>query len=355
MKTPSIDISKLFHRKPLSTLDQIDFLKRLADLLAHGFTLSEAIHFLLQHLHIRRQETRQQLIQALQQGSGCATLLELLPYPQTIVMQVYFAELFGELNTCLISSIDYMERQRQAKQSLLKTLQYPIVLLSIFIVMLIVLNQTVIPEFQNLYETMDVNLSAFQKGLTQFIVLLPPSLFVTFIIGSCVTLLLIVFYQRLSPPSRIQFVLHVPCLKHYFKLLKTYRLATEFSLFYRNGISLNKIVEIYTSQAKDAYLNYLGHYILEHTEAGSPLGETLASLKCFESELITFIEQGQKKGKLDIELKLYSSILIAKIERKILKQLKFVQPIIFGLLAFLIVALYLVIMLPMFELMQTIK
>ncbi|WP_325974392.1 type II secretion system F family protein [Staphylococcus equorum] len=67
------------------------------------------------------------------------------------------------------------------------------------------------------------------------------------------------------------------------------------------------------------------------------------------------MEEGEKKGRVEIELKLYSEIVIAQIERYLQLLIKFIQPCIFTLLAFLIVSLYLVIMLPMFDLMQTIK
>ncbi|PTE33719.1 competence protein ComG, partial [Staphylococcus gallinarum] len=76
---------------------------------------------------------------------------------------------------------------------------------------------------------------------------------------------------------------------------------------------------------------------------------------CFEPGLIKFIKAGEKEGKLEIELKLYSEIIISKIEKQLQTIIKFIQPIIFVILAGLIVILYLVIMLPMFELMQTIK
>ena len=84
------------------------------------------------------------------------------------------------------------------------------------------------------------------------------------------------------------------------------------------------------------------------------LPSILNSLKCFQPDLIKFIEQG-KKAKLDIELKLYSQMLLHHFEDKVLKQTKFIQPVIFFILGLFIVSLYLVIMLPMFELMQTIK
>ena len=79
------------------------------------------------------------------------------------------------------------------------------------------------------------------------------------------------------------------------------------------------------------------------------------NLKCFQNDLIKFIEQGEKNGKLDIELKLYSQMLLQQFEEKVLKQNKIYTTYHLLYLGNFIVSLYLVIMLPMFELMQTIK
>lgn len=85
------------------------------------------------------------------------------------------------------------------------------------------------------------------------------------------------------------------------------------------------------------------------------MSEILTKLSCFERELVIFIEEGEKKGRLEVELKLYSEIIIDKIQQSMQFIIKFIQPCIFLVIAIMIVSLYLVIMLPMFDLMQTIK
>lgn len=60
------------------------------------------------------------------------------------------------------------------------------------------------------------------------------------------------------------------------------------------------------------------------------------------------MQQDEKSGKLDIELKLYSQMLLQKFEDKVIKHTKLIQPIIFFILGLFIVSLYLVIMLSMF-------
>ena len=65
--------------------------------------------------------------------------------------------------------------------------------------------------------------------------------------------------------------------------------------------------------------------------------------------------QGEKRGKLEVELKLYSQILVKQIEDKAIKQTQFYSLFYFLILGLFIVAIYLVIMLPMFQMMQSIK
>ena len=78
-------------------------------------------------------------------------------------MQVYLAERFGNIIDVLEETVNYMKVNRKSEQRLLKTLQYPLILVSIFIAMIIILNLTVIPQFQQLYTSMNIQLSSFQK------------------------------------------------------------------------------------------------------------------------------------------------------------------------------------------------
>jgi len=167
-----------------------------------------------------------------------------------------------------------------------------------------------------------------------------------------------VFYKyikKLPIKAKYKIILRIPIVRKFFKFYKTYRLSTEFALFYKNGVNLYSIVDIYSKQKKDPYLVYLASELSSVTQQGYKLSEILNNISWFEKGLITFIAEGEKKGKLEIELKLYSDIIFTKIEQYTQILIKFIQPILFTVLGLFIIALYLVIMLPMFDLMQTIK
>lgn len=354
MKKLLIAIFKIPKQKIIAEKNQIELLIRLKDLLEHGFTLSEAFRFLLKHIKVKSSKVTALIEEELKNGANCHQILRILKYPQPVVMLIYFSELFSDLPVSLAHAHDYLLRNYNAKKALLKTLQYPL-LLTLFITMLIVLNHTIIPKFQNLYNNMDVQISTLQQFLSTCILCFPTFISYLIILLFITTIAFILYYNTLSIQHKHKLVLALPIIRKFFKLYKTYRIASEFSLFYKNGVNLQKIVQIYAEQRNDKYLNFLADRITLGTQNGLTLSGILTNIACFEKELTEFIEEGEKKGRVEIELKLYSEIVIAQIERYLQLLIKFIQPCIFTLLAFLIVSLYLVIMLPMFDLMQTIK
>lgn len=341
--------------KSMNDKQRIDFVKRLNILLRHGFTLSESLTFLFEQVELKSSTLKQDLYASVKKGFGCSEIFAILKFPKSIIMLVYFSEIFGDLTLYLNNVEDFLLRNYKIKQNFYKTVQYPLVLLSFFIIMIMILNYTIIPEFKSLYLNMGDELSVLQIILTSIIFNLPLILLLIVIIISLIVILTICYYRSCSVAKKIQLISKLPILRKLFIRYKTYRLATEFSLFYKNGISLQSIVEIYANQESDPYLNYLSNIINLGLQKGLNLSDVLKETGCFEPGLIKFIKAGEKEGKLEIELKLYSEIIISKIEKQLQTIIKFIQPIIFVILAGLIVILYLVIMLPMFELMQTIK
>ncbi|EGQ2918230.1 TPA: type II secretion system F family protein, partial [Staphylococcus pseudintermedius] len=123
----------------------------------------------------------------------------------------------------------------------------------------------------------------------------------------------------------------------------------------RNGITLNDIVKIYLNQKANLFLQYIGHTLKEHLQQGESFSHILLQLDCFEPQFISYIKQGEKRDKLDIELEVYSTFLLERIEAMIHQHIKWIQPIMFAFIGILVLSVYLIMMLPVFEMMQAIK
>ena len=80
----------------------------------------------------------------------------------------------------------------------------------------------------------------------------------------------------------------------YYKIFKTYQISNDLSLFYKNGVSLQDIVTTYIKQNDNEYLRFLGEFLMDKTNRGETLANSLAMMPCFQKDLIKFIKQGEK-------------------------------------------------------------
>ena len=96
---------------------------------------------------------------------------------------------------------------------------------------------------------------------------------------------------------------------------KTYQLANDLALFYKNGISIQQVVDMYIHLQNNSFLNYIGIVIQNELNRGINLPNILIKIPCYQYDLIQFIKQGEKNNKLDIELKMYCQILIQRLQQ----------------------------------------
>lgn len=328
---------------------------RLYALLEHGFTLVEAMNFLYGQLNIKNALINRQFNQLLQRGSTCYDLFKFLKYPETILMQLYFAEQYSALPNTLKQCHAYYKQNQILMKQFYKSIQYPVILLTIFMVLILILNQTVMPEFQSMYQSMDLKEDVLQFILRKSIEYLPYIFIILLLIITTAYYLFKQWLSKLTISKQILILSHLPIFHKYYRLFITYQITNQFALFFKNGITFNQIVYIYSQQKENRFLQYLGATISTSLQDGSTLSEIMRQFQCFEAQFISYIEQGEKRDKLDIELLVYSQFLMDHIESFIKKHISYIQPVMFGLIGLLILSVYLVMMLPIFNMMQTIQ
>ena len=171
---------------------------------------------------------------------------------------------------------------------------------------------------------MDVKLNLSQTIITYLISHLPQIFLFVFFTLLTLSIIIFIFLNKLDISKKLTFISYIPIVRFYYSTIKTYQLANDLALFYKNGISIQQVVDMYIHLQNNSFLNYIGIVIQNELNRG-------------------------------INLKMYCQILIQRLQQTALKQSKIIQPIVFIFLGAFIVSLYLVIMLPMFQLMQNIK
>lgn len=331
------------------------FLTKLAELLHNGFTMKQALTFLTEQYDVIKQADRSNLLELINEGASLSAVLKYLGFSKSIIMQVSFAEIHGDIIMNLEQSGEYLNTRRKTMQQLAKTLQYPLVLVCIFIIMLVLLNYTVIPQFNELYSAMQADKTMLVNILTLILNYLPYAalgmLLAVFLFA--LTVLIIINLKNTERASKL--LLKIPVVKTYFKYYVTYRFSREFGYFLNNGLEVKEIILLFKTQTINRYLSLLAQTIEQQLLYGISLGDAIEELDMLDRRLAVFVNHGEYNSNVGQELIIYSEYSLENIIIKIESLTKKIQPIIFLILGLLIVCLYLVIVLPIFNMMSTIK
>lgn len=143
----------------------------------------------------------------------------------------------------------------------------------------------------------------------------------------------------------------LPIIKSMFKYYMTFIFTRELSYFLRNGFSLNQTLMIF-EQINHKHIQYIAQFLIKDIEQGHSLSYVVKQQNLFVNDLSNFIEHGEMNGILADELKFFSEICLERVINKVNWYLKIIQPILFAALALIIIGLYCVIMIPMFDLLH---
>lgn len=331
------------------------FLIKLGDLLSSGFNMYQAMKFLLEQYEVLTKKDKEEILNLLEEGASISTLLKRLGFSKSIIMQVSFAEIHGEIIENLYESGAYLQRRRQTKEKLIKAIQYPLVLTGIFIIMLILLNYTVIPQFNELYTAMQAEKSFLVYILTLVLNYLPHA--VLFIVGLLLIFIIYIWFvfKLKNTKMAVSILLKIPLVKTYFKYYITYRFSREFGYFLNNGLEVKEIILLFKTQTINRYLSFTANMIEKELLTGNTLGKSIESIPLLDHRLTIFVNHGEYNSNVGKELIIYSEYTLENIILKIEKMTQKIQPIIFLILGLLIICLYLVIVMPIFNMLSTIS
>ncbi|WP_231120659.1 type II secretion system F family protein [Bacillus safensis] len=85
---------------------------------------------------------------------------------------------------------------------------------------------------------------------------------------------------------------------------------------------------------------------------GESMAHQVSVSPFFEKHFAAIIKHGEASGMLAREMYTYSQFLLENAELKIEKWISWLQPVIYGVTALLILIVYLSILLPMYQLME---
>ena len=339
MKKKNGDISKILDEE-----NKIYFIQRLSELIEHGYMLEDSIEFLL----------IDSLKLELSHGKKLSDLLRYLGYSTFVTSKMKFAEDYGSIEDMLLEIENYLRIKKEQKEKVIKTLRYPLILTIALITLIMVFNLLVIPQFENIYTSSSIKMD-IQTIILIKMIYLTPKIISIIVILSIIVLVYMIYIKKYRKNIFLNTLMYIPKIRVYARLYYSYKFTLELSLFLMSGFSLKTALEVIIEENYDYYLTYFSKKIMRDLDKGLSFEEAIASIKFFDKSVEKFVIHGINNGLIDRELKLFSELMLDTFLTSLDKMLRKFQPVLFAILAFVIIGLYMVILMPIFNMASSLK
>ncbi|MCU9613861.1 competence type IV pilus assembly protein ComGB [Caldibacillus lycopersici] len=334
--------------------EQALLFQRLGLLLQQGYTLSEAIDFMIIQLDKEKSSALTTGVEQLKTGERFYKVLSNLKFHPTAVSFVYYGEENGQLAFSLKTTGELLQKRENDEGRLKNLLAYPLFLLMFTAVLFFVIQWKLLPQFLQLYNSFQTEPSMFIRFMVwqrNHPVLI---LLVLLVITAIYLVSFTIFKEKKSPYELQCLFAKIPMFGPIYRLWHTYYISFQISQLLTNGISLHDALKFISKDPKKKYLYEAINQINADLLNGESLYSAVKRIPLWQKELAIVVLHGQLSGKLDIELKTYSEICFQQFSERIEKLINIIQPLIFTLLAVWLIVLYMSIMMPSFQMINKI-
>lgn len=336
-------------KRNLSENLQLRFLKQLQRFLENGYSLLDSLERIKWDEKMIPIATY--VIDQLKAGHSIDQALEQLKFHYTITSYLYFVKEHGNLLESIKKCVEVFNKRIHYKEKFQQMIRYPLLLLLIFMVLLFFIKQMILPSFMNIFQTNENIPSTIKYSLMIINYFIPiVLLLITFLIIS------IYVFSKYKKKLTIDFQEKVyqliPIYRNYLKKQTSFQFSTHLSALLQTGMPLKDILYYMTQQTKLPVISYYSSLMLNTLNRGLAITQVLPNLYFMERQITDIFMNNSDKSSLEKDLSAFAKMTLDELHRNTMNKLKFIQPIFFIILGVFIVIIYLILMWPMFQLIN---
>lgn len=330
----------MWNKNKLTRKQRIDFVQLLGDLLENGFSLQQAFAFFF-NANLFVPSILASVQQDLNQGKSLAASFAQLNYSNDQILQIELAESHGDLAQTLSGIAEQMRLVQRQRENFFKAVSYPLLLLIFLIVILLGMRFFLLPQL------LVSGMIRAEDFSVQLIKMVP-------VIGLGMIIFLLVLLlcwqswgKKHNYLVRFRVLAKIPLLGTLFSNYYSAYFALEWGKLFQQGLELNQIIECLLVVNGRSLMQEMAGDLKVRLAQGNTLAEELERYPFLTREFSRIVFQGEARGNLAKELLTYSQL----VWRRFFNQLEFLcswlQPLVFLIVAILIVSLYLTMLLPL--------
>lgn len=271
-------------------------------------------------------------------------------YPPMLSASLVAGERSGSLETVLRRFVSYLRLNQALKKKAVAASIYPAVLLVVMLAMVAVMMVYVIPQFENFYQGLNVQLPALTRALIFVARSVVDQLWIVgpLVVGA--PLLLLAWLRREASQVLVDgWLLRLPFLGHLMRMYATSQLARSLATLLAGGLPLLNALEVAASSIGNRAMAAAVARGTSHIREGRSLTHALETSGLVENLALEMVKVGEQTGALGEMLNAVAEFYDEELETRLQTVLSLVEPVMLVFMAVIVATMLLAFYLPLFE------
>ncbi|OEF98404.1 type II secretion system F family protein [Desulfuribacillus alkaliarsenatis] len=327
---------------------------QLGELLDSGVDIRLAFYTLSKHARLNKAFKDMKWKQYLEEGKDLSFVFREYQFPFLFVSTIKAGEDSGRIVQSLYLLADHYEKLGELKNKISQALMYPLMILITVLFSFYFMLYFVLPNFKQLYHGLGLTVPSSTSYLFTIQAWLVDNnnnlLYV--ILGMAIVILLAVAIK----PIRFYLMwlaLYIPMIGSLFRYMNTHVLVMQLSMLIKGGISVNEAFSSIENLYRGPIAKEVNN-LKQQVVAGNQISVTLSKMKCFDQNLVGFVELGEATGNLDSSFTGAEIFYNMRMKNLIQILLKSIEPAIILVLGIAVALIIVTMLLPLFDLLENI-
>jgi type IV pilus assembly protein PilC len=345
---------RLPQRQSVNTREFLVFNQELATLLKAGMPLVQSLDLLKRRVTSPVfQRVLNDIHEKVRSGTALSDAFAAAGdlFPRVYTASLLAGERSGNLDAVLRRYVEYTKIIQTVKRKTISALVYPIILITLALVLVSIIVLMVFPAFSDFYATFGADLPLITRiivRISEFV----RSQFLLILVATGITAAVVISWAR-QPGQKARFdhvLLGVPVLGQVARKFATSQMARTLATLLGGGLPLVNALDIAAKSVGNRFMAQQLDIVSARVREGESFAAALDARKAFPDVAVKMAEVGESTGALQDMLNTVADFYDEEISTTMDRFVTLVEPVLLVFMGLVIAGLLLALYMPLFQL-----
>lgn len=348
-----------FSVRKMKNKDLIFFLTQLSTYVKAGITLTEAMKIIMNQSAKNKSKLGiyQSIVYELTMGSSFSEAISKQGniFPALLINMMKAAEATGELEETLDDMVSYYTDIESTRKEMISAMTYPGLITTFALGVVTFILMYVIPKFSEIYQSMEVKITGMTAFLLDFSSFLNNYILLILLIIIAIIVVIVMAYKKIKVfRKNLQvFFMKLPVFGNIVIYNEITIFSKTFSSLLKNNVNITESVDILSKITDNEIYKEIMFKTINNIAAGDRISEAFKDHWAVPEVAYYMIVTGESTGQL-AEMMGRVAAFYQEQHKNLVNSLKsLIEPIIICLLAVIVGAIIISVVVPMFDMYQS--